>query len=86
MDASPDDVERSPSPILCSIPDAAAMIGRGTRFIYEAIATDQIEAVKSNKRTLVVVDSLYRYAKNLPRATIKPLTRRRVAYLEDSTP
>jgi hypothetical protein len=64
------------APILCRIPQAAAMIGRGTRFIYEAIATGQIEAVKSDKRTLVVVESLYRYARKLPHAKIKPLTRR----------
>jgi hypothetical protein len=71
--------ETSLPPILCRIPHAAAMIGRGTRFIYEAIATGQIEAVKSGKRTLVVVASLHRYARALPRAKIKPLTRRRVA-------
>ena len=66
-------------PILCTIPQAAATIGRGQRFIYEAIATGQIEAVKSNKRTLIVVASLHRYAARLPAAKIKPLLRRRVA-------
>ena len=66
-------------PILCRIPQAAAMIGRGERFVYEAIATGQIEAVKSDKRTLVVVESLRRYAAELPRAKIKPLTRRGAA-------
>jgi hypothetical protein len=62
-------------PILCRIPQAAAMIGRGQRFVYEAIATGQIEAVKSDKRTLVVVESLRRYVAGLPAAKIKPLTR-----------
>jgi hypothetical protein len=65
-------------PILCRIPQAAAMIGRCPRFIYEAIATGKIEAVKSDRRTLVVVESLRRYAAGLDRAKIKPLTRRRV--------
>jgi hypothetical protein len=54
------------------------MIGRGTRFIYEAIATGKIEAVKSNKRTLVVVASLHQYVDELRRdhpAKIKPMTR-----------
>jgi len=69
--------EVSLPPILCGIPQAADMIGRGTRFIYEAIATGQIEAVKSDKRTLVVVDSLHKYAKRLPAAKIKPLMKRR---------
>jgi hypothetical protein len=67
------------SPILCSIPHAAAAIGRGTTFIYEAVAAGQIEAVKSNKRTLIVVESLRSYARKLPRATIKPLANRRHA-------
>jgi hypothetical protein len=71
-----DDEMSSLSPILCRIPQAATMISRCERFIYEAIATGQIEAVKSNKRTLVVVESLYRYAAALPRAKIKPLVRR----------
>jgi hypothetical protein len=52
-----DDVVRMP-PILCSIPKAGAAINRCERFIYEAIATGQIEAVKSDKRTLVVMASL----------------------------
>jgi excisionase family DNA binding protein len=66
-------------PILCRIPQAADMLGRGTRFIYEAIATGEIEAVKSNKRTLVVVASLHKYVERLPAAKIKPMTRRRGA-------
>ena len=66
-------------PILCTIPHAAAMLGRGTRFIYEAIATDKIRAVKSDKRTLVVVESLHEYAAGLPAAKIKPQSKRRRA-------
>jgi hypothetical protein len=66
--------------ILCTIPHAAAMIGRGQTFIYGAIGDGRIEAVKSDKRTLVVVDSLRRYAESLPRAKVKPIPpRRRVA-------
>lgn len=63
-------------PILCTIPQAAATIARGTRFIYEAIATGKIDAVKSDKRTLVVVESLHEYARKLRPAKIKPMTRR----------
>jgi hypothetical protein len=59
--------------ILCSIPQAAAMIARGQTFIYGAIGDGRIEAVKSDKRTLVVVESLRRYAASLPPAKIKPL-------------
>jgi hypothetical protein len=57
------------SPILCPIPQAAVMIGRGTRFIYEAIATGKIKALKSNKRTLVVVASLHEYVATLRRSS-----------------
>lgn len=63
--------------ILCSVPDAASMLGRGQTFIYGAIGDGRIDAVKSDKRTLVVVESLRRYAASLPRAKIKPLKPRR---------
>jgi hypothetical protein len=66
-------------PILCTIPNAAAMIGRGTRFIYEAIATDKIKAVKSDKRTLIVVNSLHEYVAGRPAAKIKPQSKRQRA-------
>jgi hypothetical protein len=64
-------------PILCTIPQAATIIGRGQSFIYEAIARKQIRAVKSDKRTLVFVDSLRAYAEALPAAKIKPPIRKR---------
>jgi len=63
-------------PILCTIPQAAATLARGTRFIYEAIATGKIEAVKSDKRTLVKVASLHEYVDKLKPAIIKPVRRR----------
>jgi len=65
------------TPILVTIPQAAAFIARGTSFVYQAIALGQIAAVKSDKRTLVVVDSLRAYAASLPPARIKPITRRK---------
>jgi hypothetical protein len=60
------------------------MIGRGTTFIYEAIANGKIEAVKSDKRTLVVVKSLRRYAASLPRAKIKPPRERKPQHLHQA--
>jgi hypothetical protein len=63
--------------ILVTIPQAAAMIGRGTTFIYESLADGTIQAVKSNKRTLVLVQSLYDYAASLPAAKIKQTVRRK---------
>jgi hypothetical protein len=71
--------ETTIEPILARVPDAAAMIGRGITFIYEAIADGRIKAVKSDGRTLVVVSSLREYAAGLPRAKITYAKRRRVA-------
>ncbi len=65
MEAS--QIKATPASILCAVPEAASMIGRGETFIWGAIAEGKIEAVKSGKRTLVVVDSLRAYAASLPR-------------------
>jgi hypothetical protein len=64
------------APILVSIPHAAVMIARSRGFIYLAISTGKIRAVKSDGRTLVVVDSLRAYADSLPTAKIKPIAKR----------
>jgi hypothetical protein len=69
------------APILVTIPQAAAMIGRGVTFIYGAIGDGTIRAVKSDKRTLVVVESLHSYAASLPSAKIKPIAKRPPARL-----
>lgn len=69
--------EIMPGALLCTIAQGAAFIGRGTRFIYEAIATGQIRAVKSDKRTLVYVELLREYVAGLPPAKIKPLPPRK---------
>jgi hypothetical protein len=55
------------------------MIARGTRFIYEAVATGKIKAVKSDKRTLIVINSLHEYVAGLPAAKIQPQSKRRHA-------
>jgi hypothetical protein len=55
-------------PILCSIEAGTAILSRSERFIYDAIARGKIRAVKSDRRTLLVVQSLKDYAAKLPRA------------------
>jgi hypothetical protein len=67
-------------PLLCSIKAGQAMIARSERFIIDAVARGKIQAVKSDRRTLLVVQSLKDYAASLPPAkgTINP-TRRRIA-------
>jgi hypothetical protein len=58
--------------ILCSIPQASTMIGRCVATIYELIGAGKIKAVKSDGRTLVVVQSLHDYANSLPEAKVAP--------------
>jgi hypothetical protein len=64
------------APILCSIPQASAMIGRGIGAIYTLIGDGKIRAVKSSGRTLIEVASLHKYAAELPDAKIKPRHRK----------
>jgi hypothetical protein len=45
-------------PLLCSIQAGTAIIARSERFIIDAIARGELEAVKSDRRTLLVVQSL----------------------------
>jgi hypothetical protein len=67
-------------PMLCSIPAAIKILGRCERSIIDMIARGQIQAVKSDRRTLIVVRSLKDYVAGLPLAkgTLIP-RRRRVA-------
>jgi hypothetical protein len=66
-------------PLLCSIQAGTAIIGRSERFIIDALARGLIKGVKSDRRTLLVVQSLKDYAASLPPAkgTINPAPRRR---------
>ena len=61
----------TPDPILIPLNQAATVIGRCRRSLYDLIAAGSIDAVKSGRSTLVVFESLKRYADNLPVATIK---------------
>ena len=53
------------------------MIGRGTQAIYDLIGGGKIRAVKSDGRTLIVVESLREYAASLPPAKVRPPRHRR---------
>ena len=68
-------------PLLCSIKAAITILGRSERFIIDAIARGELKAVKSDRRTLLVVQSLKDYVASLPPAkgTINRPPRRRVA-------
>jgi hypothetical protein len=71
-------------PILCSIPQASTMIGRGVTKIYELIGGGQIRAVKSDGRTLVVVASLHEYVDKLPLAKAAPPRNRKPQHLRQA--
>jgi hypothetical protein len=62
-------------PLLVPINQASAIIGKCRRGIYELIATDQIQAVKSGRSTLVVYESLKQYVANLPAAKFKSVAK-----------
>ena len=59
-------------PMLCSIQAAIKILGRSERSIIDMIARGDIEAVKSDRRTLVVVQSLKDYVASLPKAKGTP--------------
>jgi hypothetical protein len=73
---------RSPPPpimegaLLCSIPQAAGLVCRGERWVYEAVADGRIEAVKSDGRTLIVIASLHEYVASLPAAKVQAMAQR----------
>jgi excisionase family DNA binding protein len=66
-------------PILITIDQTSALIGRCRRGIYQLIATDQIRAVKSGRATLVVYESLKQYVDNLPAMKCKPYVAKNAA-------
>jgi len=68
-----------PGALLCTILQAAAMVGRGERWVYEAMADGRIMAVKSDGRTLITVKSLHDYVSGLPPARVKATPRHRKA-------
>jgi hypothetical protein len=59
-------------PLLCSIQAGTAIIGRSERFIIDAIAQGKLQAVKSDRRTLLVVQSLRDYVATLSPAKGTP--------------
>jgi hypothetical protein len=60
------------------------MVGRGTSTIYELIGAGKIRAVKSDGRTLVVVQSLHEYVSSLEPAKIAPPRRRKPQHLRQA--
>jgi excisionase family DNA binding protein len=55
--------------LLAPITEAGAMIGHGRSYIYKLIDDGKLEAVKSGKRRLIVVDSIRKYVDSLRAST-----------------
>jgi len=59
-------------PLLLSVPQTSQTIGRCIATVYELLGSKQLNAVKSDGRTLVTMDSIKRYVASLPAADIAP--------------
>jgi excisionase family DNA binding protein len=59
-------------PMLVSLDEVSAMIGKSRRTVYELIATDKLKAVRAGRNTRVVYQSVKAYVDNLPAVKIKP--------------
>ena len=68
-------------PLLVSIPQTSQMIGRCTATVYELIGAKVLDAVKSDGRTLVKMDSIKSYVDSLPSAEIAPRPKRKPQHL-----
>ena len=63
---------RTLRPRVVSIDAAAVYIGRSRAFIYDLLASGRIRAVKSDSRTLPILDDLDAYVDSLPMADVRP--------------
>ena len=60
-----------PGQILCNVSQAAGTISRCTRWVYDALSDGRLRGVKSDGRTLVIVESLHEYIASLPPVQLK---------------
>jgi hypothetical protein len=68
-------------PLLVTIPHTSQLIGRCNATVYGLIGAEQLDAVKSDGRTLVTMVSIKRYVGSLPKATIAPRIKRKPTHL-----
>jgi hypothetical protein len=68
-------------PLLVTIPHTSQLIGRCNATVYGLIGAEQLDAVKSDGRTLVTMDSIKRYVASLPKANIAPRITRKPTHL-----
>ena len=51
------------------------LTGRGLTWVYVALADGRLKGVKSDGRTLIVIESIRAYVAALPPVCIKPMSR-----------
>jgi hypothetical protein len=56
--------------LLCTVQQAAGLLGRGASWVYEALGDGRLEGRKSDTRTLITLASVHAYAGSLPVAKI----------------
>jgi hypothetical protein len=71
-------------PMLVSIPQTSQMIGRGVSTVYELIGSGQLDAKKSDGRTLVTMESIKHYVQGLPAAKITARPKRKPQHLRQA--
>ena len=68
-------------PLLVSISQTCQLVGRCTATIYELLGSGQLEAKKSDNRTLVTMESIKRYVATLPKAEVAARPKRKPQHL-----
>jgi hypothetical protein len=68
-------------PLLVTIQHTSQLIDRCNATVYGLIGAGRLEAVKSDGRTLVKMDSIKAYVDDLPKATIAPRLKRTPTHL-----
>jgi hypothetical protein len=71
-------------PLLLSIPQTSQAIGRCVATIYELIGSGQLDAKKSDGRTLITMESIKRYVQELPSAKIAARPKRKPQHLREA--
>jgi hypothetical protein len=64
-------------PLLVSIPQTSQLVGRCVATIYALIGSGELDAKKSDGRTLITMESIKRYVRKLPPAQIAPRPKRK---------
>jgi hypothetical protein len=71
-------------PLLVSINQTAQIIGRCNATVYDLLGAGDLEARKSDGRTLVTMESIKRYVDSLPKAEIAPRPKRKPQHLREA--